>query len=113
MQKPIVNVIGWLCGMPAAFWHQFVQTPKTCRMIKRAGKGADLHKIMLYGVSLPGVCLEGANLSQAHLIEVDLHGASLSNANLSYAHMANSNLQGANLHGAKLFWASLSGTDLQ
>jgi hypothetical protein len=107
------NVIGWLCGMPAAFREVFVQQPRTCRVIRRAGKGADLQKILLCDVSLPGVCLEGANLFQSCLFKVDLRGANLSNAELSHAQLWSCNLQGAELRGAHLRRACSVGTNLQ
>jgi pentapeptide repeat protein len=109
----ISDLTGWLCAMPGVLWPQFVQAPRTCRMIKHAGRGIDLQRVLLLRVSLPGVCLEGANLSRAYLLMVDLHGADLSNANLSYASLHSSNLQGANLRGANLLGAGLAGTDLQ
>src|SRR5229473_3290323 len=129
----ISDLIGWLCAIPGVLWQQCVQMPRTCRMIKHAGRGIDLHGVRLLCVSLPGVCLESANLSHAHLLTVDLHGADLSNAtlscanlhssnlqgvnlcnaNLSHAHLFCANLQGANLRGANLLWAGLAGTDLQ
>ncbi len=107
------ELIGCLGTVPGVLWQQLVQRPRTCRMIRHHGRGADLHKVQLYFTSLPGVCLEGANLSQAHLLDVDLHGADLSNANLSYAILHQVNLQAATLGRANLHSAGLLGTNLQ
>jgi len=94
---------------------------------------ADLSKLCLDGVNLPGAnlkfsCFDEASLRYANLSEVLLQGGSFQKANLQYADLSlsdlqncsfkhaklsNANLQGANLQGADLSNCDLHGANLQ
>ena len=76
-------------------------------------RGANLRGANLRGADLQDSNLRGANLRGADLWDADLWGANLQDSNLWGANLRGANLQGANLRGADLQGANLRGANLQ
>jgi len=82
------------------------------RLLREAGKDANLRGANLWGADLRDADLRGADLRGADLSGANLRGADLSGADLSGANLRGANLRGADLQGADLRDADLRGADL-
>lgn len=76
-------------------------------------EGADLKRVHLANLEMPGIDLRGADLQDANLIKCDLSGAQLIRTNLWGARLDSAALDSADMRRVHLNWAMLRGASLQ